>query len=930
MIQPTPARASWITALPLWALPLVLLLLASGLCERLSLNLDDALLRLTASPATFNEVVTVDIDDASLRSLQPMLGDWPYRRDVYAVLLSYLRDAGVKVVVFDIVFVGERAGDAELSRAIQQRPDVVLAAAGLRQPLEADQPADQLLLRISRPAPTHTPSQTWADATLPTAKLFGASDDPSTRLGMVGLISTPLDTDGRLRSLPLLHQVHGQLLPALPLAALLRAEAQPPDWIKAAARWPTDAEGRLHLRLPSNTVTDAVPSVAWSHVMAAALGALPPAADTALRQQLAGRALFIGSSAFFADAVMTPQGQMSGTRLLATSYALMSRNVVLTTAPWPWTWLLWLLAGVPVLLSYRGGAPVLARHLLTAAAALCTLLLIGLSLLLLRNQLAPVLGPLLVLLLGVALTALAQLRWQTLLTERLRFERAVADAANKAKSEFLANVSHEVRTPMNALLGMAELLAKSELTVTQRGHVEVFQSAGQSLFALINDLLDIAKIESGRLELHPRVFNPELLLTQQLALLQPRVEGLKLSLTLQVDASAQGWVTGDPQRLAQVVVNLVGNAIKFTRDGSVQVRLQREAQGPDVLIAVADTGIGIAPSKHELIFKPFTQADGSVGPMYGGTGLGLSISRSLVSLMGGRIWLDSRPGEGTTFFVKVPLPVAERPSSAAVHTAASSPADDPAPAALQLLLCEDNEVNVMVIEAMLLPLGHRIDVAENGAQGLQKFRTGRYDLVLMDVQMPGMDGHTATRELRRIEAAEQRRRTPVIALTANAFESDVQRSHEAGCDDHLTKPISQTALLEALARHACQDFHEASPSPQPSAPGPHPFSHLSDTPTALDAQRQQARRRDHALVFLGDWQQSWAKASADEQLQLADDLAEVADQIGAAELCLAAISLRSALSNGDLGAAFLQVDAALLPALAELSMAMPAKPGQSV
>ncbi len=918
---PKPASARRLAALPLLALPLALLLTASALFERLSLSLDDTLLRLTARPAIFQEVSAVDIDDASMRLLRPQLGDWPYKRDVYALLLNYLREAGVKVVVFDIVFVGAREGDDSFAKALQQRQDVVLAAAGLRQPLADDQPARQLLARISIPAPADAPASRWADATLPHEMLLGVGVP-----GTVGLITTTLDADGRLRRLPLLHEIHGRLLPALPLAALLRTETPAPTWTEAIQRWPTDGEGRLRLRLPANA--DAVPAIDWARLMTAALGGLPPADELALREQLAGRALFIGSSAFFADAVLTPMGQMSGTRLLATTYALLNRDTVLANLGAPGLALLWLLACVPALRTWRSGEPALVTHAITAAAVLAVLLLSGLALLLVRNELAALLGPMLLLALGVALTGLAQLRWQTELNRRLRFERAVADAANQAKTEFLANVSHEVRTPMNALLGMAELLGRTQLTPTQRSHVEVFQSAGQSLFALINDLLDVAKIESGRLELHPRVFNPAQLLAQQITLLQPRVQGSAVSLSLQVEDSARTWALGDPQRLQQVVVNLVGNAIKFTSEGSIRVQLRREPLGDDLLIDVADTGIGIAPSKHELIFRPFTQADGSVEQMYGGTGLGLSISRSLVNLMGGQITLKSRPGEGSTFHVRVPMPVAEAPfephaeEAKIISTAFQTPP-------LQILLCEDNEFNVMLVEAMLLPLGHSIDVAENGAEGLHKFRTGQYDLVLMDVQMPGMDGHTATVELRRIESTEQRRRTPVIALTANAFESDVQRSHEVGCDDHLTKPISQAALLDALARHVPRD---ARPPPQAAPLVPPPFPPLGEGPKALEAQQQaqHARWRAHARVFLGEWKHTWASASAAQRPQLAEDLAAVADHIGCVELALAADTLRAALCNGDDGLASQQVDAALLPALVELSDAAPAKPGLSV
>ena len=359
--------------------------------------------------------------------------------------------------------------------------------------------------------------------------------------------------------------------------------------------------------------------------MAAALGA-QQGDDQALRQQLAGRALFVGSSAFFADAVMTPQGQMSGTQLLATAYATMGRNEVLASADWPWALLLWLLAALPPLWIWRSGEPLLVRQLLPAAGALGAVLLIATGLLV-QLQLTPLLGPLLTLTLGLALTALAQLRWVTLRNRQLHYERAVADAANQAKSEFLAHVSHEIRTPMNALLGMAELLAASALSPPQRRHVEVFQTAGRSLFALINDLLDTAKIESGQLEIQRSDFDLDALLAQQIRLLQGRAEAQQSTLGLTVAADAQGWVLGDPQRLTQVLVNLIGNAIKFTTMGEVGVNVQRLGCD-ELLFAVQDSGIGIAPSKHELIFRPFTQADGTVGPMYGGTGLGLSISRS--------------------------------------------------------------------------------------------------------------------------------------------------------------------------------------------------------------------------------------------------------------------------------------------------------------
>ncbi len=786
-----------LSSLPLLALPLTLMLSLTPSYERASMLLDDTLLRLGARTAHYDDVLAIDIDDASLRALQPRLGEWPYKRDVYSLLLSYLRDAGTQVVVFDIVFSGPREGDAAFAVAINQRNDVVLAAVGLPQATDSDgdPQAQALLQRLSRPVETGMPATPWGDATLPHSLLFDAMAGP----GSVGLISTPLDEDGRLRRLPLMHEVHGRLLPALPLAALARAghiswQQHGDELVLGARHWPLDALGRVRPELPSNG--DAVPQLDWGRLMRAALGETE---DPGLRERLKGRALFIGSSAFFADPVMTSAGQMTGTRLLASAYASMSRDTLIQDASTPWIAGAWLLALLPVLWAWLSERPRLVQQVLPSVLALAGVLAAAVLLLQQRHQLLPLIGPLWMLILGLGLGAIAELRWEHVTNQRLSYERAVADAANHAKSEFLAHVSHEIRTPMNALLGMADLLGRTRLEPQQRHYVEVFHSAGQSLFELINDLLDLSKIEAGRIELQPVPFHAEQLFLQQLTLLRPRAEAQGLSLALQMDPAVKGWVQGDPQRVAQVLVNLVGNAIKFTREGGVTVSAHRSEDG-DFRFSVQDTGIGIAADKHDMIFRPYTQADGSVERQFGGTGLGLSISRTLVAMMGGRIWLESLPGEGATFFVTLPLPATTAPVQPPEEIALR--AHEPRPMALNILLCEDTELNVLVFEAMLLPLGHRVDHAENGLVGLHKFRSGRYDLVLMDVQMPGMDGLAATRELRRIEREDERVRTPVIALTANAFEADVQRSIDAGCDAHLTKPISQAELLDALARFA--------------------------------------------------------------------------------------------------------------------------------
>ena len=385
--------------------------------------------------------------------------------------------------------------------------------------------------------------------------------------------------------------------------------------------------------------------------------------------------------------------------------------------------------------------------------------------------------------------------------------RDAAESANRIKSEFLASMSHEIRTPMNGIVGMVHVLMATPMPVDQRDKLSTLASAASTLLGILNDILDISKIEAGRLELDVAPFLPRRMLDDMIALWRPTALNKGLGLKSHVDSDMPTVMTGDANRIGQIVANYLGNAIKFTESGTVTVRLSGEPKDDGVYclrVEVTDTGIGIAEGTIPKLFQKFSQADNSTTRKYGGTGLGLAICRELAQLMSGEVGVESTPGKGSTFWFAVDcrvadstiLPMPEAGSRSRLLTL-------PGERRLRLLVAEDNQVNQVVILSMLRAAGHECDIAKDGREAIAAVQRGSYDGVLMDIQMPVIDGVEATQSIRKL--GEEYQKLPIIALTANAMAGDEEHYLGRGMNDYVPKPIDPDRLTLALRRSIATD-----------------------------------------------------------------------------------------------------------------------------
>ena len=766
------------------------------LFERLNNWLYDSLQRSYGHPISLESVVVFDVDEESLWRMSQRLGPFFNDRELYARALDYLDRHGARAVAFHTLFADERAGDEALAGSV--RRGTVLAAAGLPVSLAAT-PAYQRQLAATaiarnvpwtgagEPEEARVPHVSWAYLKLPPESL--ARNTPAS----VGVINLRPDDDGVLRRIALFHGTQGYVLPSLPLAVLAAVDptvvpARVADGTLQLRRLalPLSPYSEVALRFPVNPEDLRV--IPFYELALAASGT--PRTEW-LARDVAGKVVFIGSSSTLAaDYAFTPVGRLSGVQIAALGYATLAAGQVSTPASLPINGLLLLGALLVPLLVMRRGVDATGRHYLAAFVA-TPLVLAGVGVALFGLGLKP--HWLFAAIAGLGSLTVVFSFWLFALSDerrRLRYEALAAREANRLKSEFLNHLTHELRTPLTAIMGFNKLNQFTD-DLGREARIKNSATIGRNcehLLQMINNNLDLAKIEAGTLMITPAPEDPDQICRDVIASLQAVADEKRLRLRYTRETQLPPALMLDAARLRQILLNLLGNALKFTQVGSVELAVSWHIAA--LVIEVRDTGPGIPKVALARIFQPFEQADPSIASRYGGTGLGLAITHNLVRLMGGTIDVDSTPGHGATFRVRLPGEPVARPETVRPITDAIAPRTA---LAGRVLLAEDNEDIRALVELHLGKLGIETHAVANGFSAVAAALSEPYDAVLMDMEMPVMNGYEAVHVLRTRNYAG-----PILALTAHHEGAEVERARAAGCDGIVTKPVTLDALRMAL------------------------------------------------------------------------------------------------------------------------------------
>ena len=765
------------------ALLVVGVLAETSLYPRLRWWLEDTVQGLLSPSLPMDHVLTVDVDEESIRRLEPQLGAWPYRRDVYARAARFLAAHGARAIVFDILFSEPREGDDALAGALDRR--TVLAAAALSQAIDRPQDYFERLKRAAvfeAGSKSAIPVQAWPDLTLPIAKLTQPSG------ARIGVISIVADADGVVRRIPLLHQAYGEVLPSLALAGLLAADpgavpqASSGEFRLGARAWPLDGAGLAALRYPSNA--GAVPAIPFFQLLAAEGGA---EGNAHVGDLIRDKIVFLGSSsAVLGDFAYTPVGRLPGLTLNALfTELLLSGGVRRPGAWWLNLLLLALACALPVAMSFRDTAGRPSEFLWGFGAVVLLGAGGGTGLSALNQDSSWLFATLTGLTaqtfaLGLWLFALYQER------QRLFYEKFAAQEANRMKTEFLSHMTHELRTPITAIMGFNKINQfADDLGREQRVHnSEIVARNCEHLLALVNNNLNLARIEAGQLAIERKPENVSELFDDVTSTMQIMAEEKGLRLRLLKAAQLPPGLSLDALRLREILINLLGNAIKFTERG--EVTLEVGWTDGYLSTSVRDTGIGIPPEGLTRVFEPFQRIAGSRGE---GTGLGLTITRKLVELMGGTIRVSSAAGKGTEFAVRIPAAEA----APAVPQHARSAPIAASRLAGKVLVAEDVEHLRSLVEIYLRELGLECMSVSNGFEAVEAAMAGDFDILLLDMEMPVMDGFEAARVLR-----ERGYPRPIVALTAHYQGVEIERAKREGCSDVLSKPVTLVRLREIL------------------------------------------------------------------------------------------------------------------------------------